>query len=128
MVSDCPGDDGLAHIVGCRARFQACVDAASAGCLNHNPRFGFSALARWNQIRLRVAGMHLDRKHFVRIEKFEEQRKAAEARSKISHEWFPELFHHFTECASFQPSVGNLAWMIVAVTEHPRFAYRTVTG
>jgi fructose-bisphosphate aldolase class I len=57
-------------------------------CLDHDPGFGLPRLAGWNQRRVGVAGVNLNRKHFARIEKFEEQREAAEARSQLTHQLF----------------------------------------
>ena len=72
--------------------------------------------------------MYLHGKHFACVEKLEEQRKAAEARSQLTHQLRSILFHQSTDSLALQRSVGNQALMIVAVAEHPRFANRTVTG
>ena len=71
--------------------------------------------------------MHLHRKHLACVKKLEEQRKAAEARSQLAHQWFPELFHQVADGSSLKRSIGNLALMIIAVAEYPSFANRTVT-
>src|ERR1039458_341530 len=117
----------MPQIADSRTRFEARIDPASISCLNHDPRFGLSGLARRNQVRVRIAGMHLHGKHLARVQELEEQRKAAEAGSQLAHQWFPELFHQVADGLPLKGSVGNLALMIVAVAEQPRFANRTVT-
>ena len=42
--------DGMPQTVGRRARFQARIDVAFLLCLDHDPSFGLSRLARWNQV------------------------------------------------------------------------------
>jgi hypothetical protein len=90
-----------------RARFQARIDMASFFCLDYNPSFRLSRLARWNQLWVGVAGMNLNRKHLVCVKKFEQQGKAAEARSKLPHQLFSELFHQSTD--SVWPLSGPFA-------------------
>jgi len=61
-------------------RFQTRIDLASKSSFNHDPSFGLPGFPRRNQIWVRIARMHLDRKHLTCIEKFEEKWKATEAR------------------------------------------------
>ena len=61
----------------CRgAWLQARIDAAFWPRLQHHPCFGLPGLARWQQVRVRVRGMHLDREHFTCIEKLQQQRES----------------------------------------------------
>ena len=62
------------------AWFQTRIDLASKSSFNHNPCFGLPGFSRRNQVWMRIARMHLDRKHLTCIEKFEEKWKATEAR------------------------------------------------
>src|SRR5664279_4141812 len=71
--------------------------------------------------------MHLYRKHLVRIQKLEQQRKAAEARKELAHQLFPELLHHLAKHLPFERSVRNQALVVCTVAQHPRFSNRTVT-
>jgi hypothetical protein len=65
--------------------------------------------------------MHLDRKHLTCIEELQQQRKSGESTSQLSHQWHRTLLH-FTDGAPFERPVGNMARMILAVTQYPRFA------
>ena len=84
----------LTQTVGCCTRCQAGIDMASLFSFNHNPRFGLCRIPRRNQRWLSIAGMYLNRKHLVRIQKLEQQWKAAEARRKLPHQLVSELLHY----------------------------------
>ena len=71
--------------------------------------------------------MYLHGKHFACVKKFEEQGKAAEARSKLPHQLFSTLFHQLTDSLALKRSIRNQALMVRTVAEHPRFANRPVT-
>jgi hypothetical protein len=72
VVHDCPVSQRMAQIVGRCAWFQTRIDAASFFSLDYNPCFGLCRIARWNQLRMRIAGMYLHGKQFVCIKKLEE--------------------------------------------------------
>src|ERR1035441_2252756 len=97
VVRDGPVGKRIPQIAGSRTRFQARIDAASFICLNHDPRFGLPGFPRWNQVWVRIAGMHLHRKHLACIKKLEEQRKATEARSQLTHQLPTEFFPQLTD-------------------------------
>jgi len=96
-IGNRPASDGMPQTVGRRARFQARINLASFLCLDHDPSFGLPRLPGWNQVRVGVAGMNLHGEHLVCVKKFEEQGKAAEARSKLPHQLFSKLFHQSTD-------------------------------
>ena len=117
----------MPQTVGRRARFQARIDLASFLCLDHDPSFGLPRLAGWDQVWVGVAGMYLYGKHLVCVKKFEQQGKAAEARSKLPHQLFSKLFHQSTDSLALKRSIRNLALMVRSVAKHPRFADRPIT-
>src|ERR1039458_2372402 len=119
VVRDGPVGKRMPQIAVSRTRFQARIDAASISCLNHNPCFGLPGFPCRNQVWVRIAGMHLHRKHLACIKKLEEQRKATEARCQLTHQLVTKFFHQFSDGLPFEQSVGNLALMIVAVAEDP---------
>src|SRR5208337_855579 len=57
---------------------QAPIDAAFCPRLQHDPCFGLPGLARWQQVRMRIRGMHLDREHFTCVEELQQQWESAE--------------------------------------------------
>ena len=65
--------------------------------------------------------MHLDREHFACVEEFQQQWESAEAPGQLSHRLFWKLLQHLSDRPPFEGSIGNLAWMIVAVAEYPGF-------
>ena len=67
------------QIVCSRAWLQARVDAAFGPRLQHDPSFGLPALARRQEVHVRIRGMDLHREHFVCIEELEQQWESAEA-------------------------------------------------
>ena len=67
--------------------------------------------------------MHLDRKHFTCIEKFQQQRKPAESSGQLSHHLFRKLVQQLSDGLPFKRSIGDAAGMVFAVAQYPRFAY-----
>ena len=78
------------------------------------------------QLRLPIRGMHLDREHFTRIEELQQQREPAESPGQLSQQLLRPLLQQLTEGPPFERSIGNAAWMVIAVTEYPGFADRAV--
>jgi len=78
-------------------RLQARVDAASCPSCQHNPCFGLRGLARWQQVRIRFRGMHLDRKHFVYVEELQQQWQSAEAPGKLSRDLLRVLLQQLAD-------------------------------
>src|SRR5579872_159460 len=70
---------------------QARVDAALCPRFQHNPSFGLRGLARWEQVRIRSCGMHLDRKHFMYVEELQQQGESGETPGQLSHYLLREL-------------------------------------
>src|ERR1022692_3546031 len=62
VVRDCLVGKCMPQVAGSGARLQTRIDTAFFPCPSHSPCLGLSCLARWNQVRVRVAGMHLHRK------------------------------------------------------------------
>ena len=67
------------------AWLQACLDAAVWPRLQHDPRFGFAGLARWQQVRVRIRGMNLHREQLTCVEELQQQRESAESPGQLSH-------------------------------------------
>ena len=99
----------------------------SGPSLQHDPCFGFRRLARWQQVGIRVSGMHLDRKHFTCIEELQQQWESTEASGQLSQHLLRELLQQLTDGSAFERSVGDSALMVIAVAEHPCFADGTIT-
>jgi len=108
------------------AWLQACIDAAVWPRLQHDPRFGFAGLARWQQVRVRIRGMNLHREQLTCVEELQQQRESAE----IARPAFPlavlETVPSVERWSAFEGAIGNAARMVVAVAQYPRFADRAV--
>ena len=96
--------------------------------LQHDPGFGLAALARWQQVRLRIRGMHLDREHFVRVEELEEQGESSETPRQFSQQLLRRLLQQLPDGRSFERSIGDPAGMVIAVAQQPGFADGSVPG
>src|ERR1017187_10377549 len=57
----------LSQNVSSGARFQAGINLAPFLSFNYHPRFGLCRIAGWIQLRGIVSGMHVHRKHLVRV-------------------------------------------------------------
>ena len=62
----------------------------------------------------------------MRVEKLQQQGESLETPGQLSHQLFLRLLHHFAESPPFQGSIGNLARMIIAIAQYPRFANKTI--
>ena len=71
---------------------------------------------------MRIRGMHLDREHFTRVEELQQQRESAETLGQLSQQLLRRLLQQLTDGPPFERSIGNLAPMVIAVAEYPRFA------
>ena len=67
-----------AQVVGAGVGFQPGVDAALRIGLQHHPGLGLAGVALGDQVFLVVLRMHLNRQHFVHVEKLQQQRKTVE--------------------------------------------------
>src|ERR1035441_7193822 len=121
VVRDGPVGKRMPQIAVSRTRFQARINAASFICLNHDPRFGLPGFPRWNQLWVRIAGMHLHGEHLVCVQKLEKQRETAEARRQLAHQLFLESLHHLSKGLPCQRSIRNHALVVRTVAEHPCF-------
>ena len=54
-------------------------------------------LARWQQVRIRSRGMHLDRKHFVYVEELQQQWQSAEVPGKLSRDLLRVLLQQLAD-------------------------------
>ena len=61
----------LPHIVSSGTWLQTGIDAAGWPRFEHDPCFGLAGLAHRQQVRVGIRGVHLDREHFVGVEKFQ---------------------------------------------------------
>ena len=86
-----------------------------------------SGSRRRHQIHIRCRGMHLNREHFVAIEKLEQQRKMREKAGLFAHQFGRELLPQITKRPPSKRPIGNVTHVVIAVTEYPRFANRTIT-
>jgi len=75
------------------------------------------SLARWQQVRIRLRGMHLDRKHFMYIEKLQQQRESPEAPGQLSQYLLRKLLQQLTDGLSLENSISDAALMVVAIAE-----------
>jgi len=66
--------------------------------------------------------MDLDREHFTCVEELEQQWESAETRGELSQHLLRRLLQQLTDGPPLERSIGNLARMIIAVAEDPRFA------
>jgi hypothetical protein len=73
-----------------------------------------------------IARMHLDRQHFPRIEELEQQREAAKALCQPPHQLILRLFHELADGVPRERPVGNLARVVIAVAQDPRFSDRAL--
>ena len=120
--------EGPLEIISSGASLQAREDAAGRPCLQHDPRFGLAALAGGDTFRLSILGMHLDRELLVCVEKLEEHRKSLETARQFSQQLVRRLLQQLPDGRSFERSVGDLAGMVIAVTQEPGFTNRSVAG
>ena len=102
----------------CRgAWLQARVDAAFWPRLQHHPGFGLPGLARRQQVRMRIRGMHLDREHFARVEELQQQRESAETPGQFSQHLLRRLLKQLADGPPLERSIGDAARMVIAVAE-----------
>ena len=69
-----------------------------------------------------IRGMHLDREHFTGVEELQQQWESAETPGQLSQHLLRELLQQLTDGPPFERPIGNMARMVIAVAEHPRFA------
>ena len=71
--------------------------------------------------------MHLDRKHFTRVEEFQQQWESTKTAGQFSQQLLRKLLQQLTDGSPFERSIGNATRMVIAVAEHPGFADGTIT-
>jgi hypothetical protein len=59
--------------------------------------------------------MYLNRKHLMRVEKLEQQRKTAEARRQPAHQLFSVLLHYLSKSLAHKRPIRNQALVVGAV-------------
>ena len=60
----------------------------------------------------------------MRVEELQQQWKALETMGQLSHQLILELLHQLTDILSLKRPIGDVAGMVFAVAEDPRFPYR----
>jgi hypothetical protein len=107
---------------------QTGIDARTRRRRQDEPGFGLAAFARRDQCGLVVARMHLDRQHLLHVEKFQQQRKAAEPLRQIPQDRCRRARDQLRDRAPLQRPIGDTAWILGAVAQQPGFADRPVAG
>jgi hypothetical protein len=83
----------------------------------YDPRFGLSGLASWQQVSLRVPGVHLDRDHVTCVEELQQQREVGETPGQPSLQLLWKLLQQLTDGPPFERSIGNTSLVVFAVAE-----------
>ena len=66
--------------------------------------------------------MHLDRKHFARVEELQQQWESTKTSGQFSQQLLRRLLQQLTDGPPFERSIGDAARMVLPVAEQPGFA------
>ena len=113
----------------CRAgRLEARVDAAFCPRLQHHPGFGLAGLACGDILGLPIRWMHLNRERVAHVEKLKQQREPVETPGQVSQQLLRPLMKQLPDAPSLERSIGDAAWVVIAIAQQPRFADGAIAG
>jgi hypothetical protein len=70
--------------------------------------------------------MDLNREHLLGVEEFQQQWESLETSRQRPHYLFWKFEHQLADGLPSESAVVHCAGMVIAIAEHPGFAYRTV--